>query len=50
MSEDVILKLSPQKTDDFRFLQIEKITFQARNMVFLRLLEKSVIFKYFAPI
>ena len=33
----VILKFSSQKTDDFRFLKIEKITFQTRNMVLLRL-------------
>ena len=37
MSLIVFLKFSPEKTDDFRFLQIEKITFQSRNMVFSRL-------------
>ena len=46
----VFLKFSPQKTDNFRFLQIEKITSQSRNMVFLRLLEKSSFFSYFVHI
>ena len=50
MSEVIILKSSPQKTDDFRFSKIEKITLQTRNMVFLRLLEKSILFKYFVLI
>ena len=45
----VFLKFSPQ-TDDLRFLQIEKITPQSRNMVFLRIIEKSTFFNYFVHI
>ena len=34
MTLAVFLKFSPEKTGDFRFLQIEKIKFQSRNMAF----------------
>ena len=44
---NVFLKYSPQKSDDFRFLQIEKISFQSKDMGIWKLQEISICFHLF---